>query len=135
MYNEKYCGIINSSPLIIKSFFHKALFNQGRIFINDIIDKNRRYIPYQTLINTFGNSLNNFDYICLKDAIPLKWRLLLKHQNTLDMRPNEETIFFTYNKECKPIQLIKSKQIYWILNTQKIEIPTCIKSWFEKYFI
>ena len=129
LWNNKFITINN------KSVFNKALFNQGLIFINDIIDKNGRYIPYQTLINTFGNSLSNFDYICLKDAIPLKWRLLLKHQTTLDMRPNEETIFFTYNKECKPIQLIKSKHIYWILNTQKIEIPTCIKSWFEKYFI
>ena len=103
LWNNKFITINN------KIVFNKALFNQGLIFINDIIDKNGRCIPYQTLINTFGNSINSLDYICLKDAIPLKWRLLIKHQITLDMRPNEETIFFTYNKKMQTNTTYKIK--------------------------
>ena len=30
---------------------------------------------------------------------------------------------------------MKSKQVYWFLNTQIIAKPSCFSKWFDKYFI
>ena len=129
IWNNKFITINN------KSLFNKALYSEGLIFVNDIIQNNGKFISYETLINKFKNNITLFDYMCLKDAIPPKWRQLLKTQNTIEMRPTDETVYFCYNKRFQPIKLVKSKDIYWILNTQNINKPTCMQSWFDKYFV
>ena len=73
--------------------------------------------------------------MCLKDAIPLKWRQILKSQNVIEMTPTDETVYFCHDKRFQPIKLVKSKDIYWILNTKNIIKPTCMQRWFDKYFI
>jgi len=64
-----------------------------------------------------------------------KWCSLLKLQTTMKMTARGETVYFCHNKIFKPIKLVKSRQIYWILNTKNITNPTCIQNWFSKYFI
>ena len=118
-----------------KCLFNKVLYEQGLIFVNDIIDNNGSFISHETLVNMFGNNIGFYDYICLKDAIPIKWRQLLRNQNTIDMNPIEEAVFINYNKILKPAKLVKSKEVYWALNTHTIVKPTCITSWFNKYFV
>ena len=129
IWNNKFITVNN------KSLFNKNLYREGLIFVNDLIDNNGSFISHQTLVNTFGNNINFFEYICLKDAIPQKWRQLLRHQTPINMNPIDETVYFTHNNICKPIKLVQSKQIYWVLNTQHIIKPTCINRWFNKYFI
>ena len=75
----------------------------------------------QSYNKKFKNSISSFEYICLKDAIPQKWRRLLKLQYTIEMTPKDETVYFSHNKIFKPIKLKKSSQIYLILNTKNIE--------------
>ena len=129
IWNNKFITVNN------KSLFNKNLYREGLIFVNDLIDNNGSFISHQTLVNTFGNNINFFEYICLKDAIPQKWRHLLRHQNPINMNPIDETVYFTHNNIFKPIKLVQSNQIYWGLNTQHIIKPTCINRWFNKYFI
>ena len=66
IWKNKYITVNN------KSLFNKALYAEGLIFINDIIQKNGKFIPYNSLINKFKNSISSFEYICLKDAFPQK---------------------------------------------------------------
>ena len=51
------------------------------------------------------------------------------------MNPNAEAIFFTSKNITKPINILRSKEIYWILNTEQTTTPTCQQKWFEKYYI
>ena len=76
-----------------------------------------------------------YNYICLKDAIPLKWRCILKNNYVVQINPKNETIFMKLTNKEKPVNLLKSKDVYWFLNTQKIVQPSCIKNWFDKYLI
>ena len=118
-----------------KSLFNKSLYDNGMIFINDFIDDNGKFLTYQSLVDTFGPFITNYDYICLKDAVPKSWRKILTSETTIIMEPNNEAIFLTLNKYSKPVKLVKSKEVYWMLNKLRTSTPNCIKTWFDKYFI
>ena len=61
-------------------------------------------------------------------------RFLKKHQ-FMHIDPKNETVFFKRNLIQKPVKLVKSNQVYWILNNKNIKKATCKTSWFNKYFI
>lgn len=92
-------------------------------------------ISYERLIQQFGNNITHYNYICLKHAIPKRWKTMLKRTHIININPKEETVFIKINKCVKPVALFKSKQVYWFLNTQHIEQPSCFTKWFDKYLI
>jgi len=129
LWNNKYIKIDS------KSLFNKKLYENGLIFINDLIEDNGNVITYDRLIQKFGNNITQYRYICLVHAIPKRWRTMLKKDHTININPKEETVFIKINKSMKPITVLKSKQVYWFLNLENIELPSCIKKWFDKYLI
>ena len=118
-----------------KSIFYRKLYHRGMVFINDIINEHGNFISYQTLIDRFGKFISEYDYLSLKHAIPVKWKRILDVNETYQLNPNAEAIFFTSQNIKKPLSILKSKEIYWILNTEQTTAPTCQQKWFEKYYI
>ena len=118
-----------------KSLFNKTLYNNGLLYINDIINREGKFLTHVELTYKFGNHITLYNYTCLKDAIPKKWRKMLVNYNILDLNPENEAVFINFNKYSKPVRIVKSKTIYGLLNTMTVTIPSCINAWFEKYFI
>ena len=73
--------------------------------------------------------------MCIKDAIPLKWHSIIKNNNLLYVNPKNETVFIKLKTTEKPVKKLKSREVYLFFNTQCIMQPSCVKNWFEKYFI
>ena len=74
--------------------------------------------------------------MCLVDAIPRRWRQILKSYTTEDIKDSSSNIMVTLNQHNrKPIHKCKSKDFYNMLNEQKIAKPTCIETWNTKYNI
>ena len=118
-----------------KSLFHRKLYESGLVFINDILDQNGFFISYDALVEMYGNRLTEYDYICLKDAIPKRWRKMLQSSRLIYIEPKNETLYFEVKNGLKPIMLLKSKQVYWFLNDESIVAPSCIQAWSKKYNI
>ena len=130
IWNNRFIMIEN------KGLFNQRLYANGLIFINDIIDKNGNFIPYQLLTARYGPHITEYTYMCLKHAIPKTWRhTLLTCQVLTEMEPHHETVYLKTKNTLKPVKLLKSKEIYWILNNNNISLPNCVNKWFEKYFI
>ena len=64
LWNNKYIKI-DAKPI-----FNKKLFENGLIYINDILEDNGNMIAYDRLIQQFGNNMTQYGYICLLHAIP-----------------------------------------------------------------
>ena len=89
-----------------KSLFHRELYNSGLVFINDILDYNGLFISHEAIVQKYGNKLTEYDYICLKDAIPKSWRKMLQSSRLINIEPQNETFFFDLNNGSKPIMLL-----------------------------
>ena len=110
------------------------MYENGVIFIYDLLE-NKQILSYERLITKYGNHITMYNYMCLKDAIPLKWHRILMNNNLLQINPKNETVFIKLKTNEKPVKLLKSKEVYWFLNTQNIIQPSCVKNWFDKYLI
>ena len=75
LWNNKYVKIDE------KSLFNKKLYENGLIYINDLLEDNGNIVSYEMLTQSFGNCITPYNYICLKHAIPKKWRAMLKSNN------------------------------------------------------
>ena len=129
IWKNKYIKIGN------KSLFYRELYDTGLVFINDILDHNGLFISHEALVQKYGNKFTEYDFICLKDAIPKSWRKILRSSRLINIEPRNETLFFDLNNGSKPIMLLKSKQVYWFLNNKCIKAPSCIQAWSKKYNI
>lgn len=70
--------------------------------------------------------------MCIRDAIPRQWHLLLKNNILLTIYPHDETFFVKINNTSKPLKLVKSKFLYWYLNEKKLD-KTKLHKKMEKY--
>ena len=59
---------------------------------------------------------------------------VLMERGLVEISPAEETVFYKFKTLCKPAKLLNSKQIYWQLNTQTIQVPTCQTKWLTNFF-
>ena len=128
IWNNRYIKIGN------QSIFIKKLYENGLVYINDLLENNT-LLSYERVIAKYGNYITMYNYMCLKDAIPLKWRQVLKNINLLQVNPKNETIYIKLKTKEKPVTLLKSKEVYWFLNTKHIIQPSCVKNWFDKYLL
>jgi hypothetical protein len=118
-----------------KSLFNKDLYCVGVTYIGDILNKNGRFMSNNEIYKKYSVRLTNYYYMSLIDAIPSEWRKKIKSSHLVPICPKEEAIFLTLKNKSKPINLVKSKEIYWYLNDKNKCTPTCIKSWNDKYDI
>jgi hypothetical protein len=113
--------------------FRKKLYNNGMVFIADILDDDNSLVTYDYIISNFGNHISRYDYTCLLHAIPNEWKHILKNiQRTPNFDPNLETVFLLL-KEPIPTMSITSKKVYQSLLFDSIEIPNCIRKWYDKF--
>ena len=87
IWNNKYIRISS------KTVFNKQLFENSLIYINDLISESGKFISYKTLVDSYGPFITPYNYTCLKDAIPKKWRHTLIHNNLLNLNPHNETVY------------------------------------------
>ena len=119
-----------------KSIFKKKMYENGVVFLNDILDDANKLLNYAAFTMKFGNCISEYDYMCLRDAIPHEWRNTLTTNTHLQLIPDLEMVHITLGENnLKPVLFTKSKHIYWLLYNQNITTPTCKQSWFEKHFV
>jgi hypothetical protein len=61
-----------------KYVFIKPLYDNGMVFIADIIDNENNFLNDDRILNAFGNCLTPIRYTCLIHGIPRSWRRILK---------------------------------------------------------
>ena len=118
-----------------KPIFNKKAYNKGLCFINDIIHNDGHFIPHQEVVNRFGQSITQYEYMSLIDAIPIAWRMTLRRYPIVNIQPSSEPLQININNTNIEVSILKSKQVYDHLNALHIEKPPCIHKWFEKYYI
>ena len=99
--------------------------------INDLVDSTGKFKTCQQFCTETGKQINFYQYMSLIDAIPRKWRQMLKLQNVDQRvcRPNEGIILTLHNKSIQNVHSVKSKEIYWFFINENLILPTCINSW------
>ena len=112
------------------------MYENGVVFLNDILDDANKLLNYAAFTMKFGNCISEYDYMCLRDTIPHEWRNTLTINTHLQLIPDLEMVHITLGENnLKPVLFTKSKHIYWLLYNQNITTPTCKQSWFEKHFV
>ena len=97
-----------------RSIFIKPLYDNGLIYIHDILDKNNAFISHTDLITKYGNHITCYSYLCLKHAIPQKWKCLIRDTNcnVTNFSPKDEMVAIQLGQQKKPVTLSKSKHVY-----------------------
>jgi hypothetical protein len=116
-----------------KPFFNNHLYNNGCIYIDDLVKENGHLLTHLELTVRFGNYLSPFDYMCLIDAIPAGWRHKLRQNRTLPIHPENEAIFVALQPLPKPLTIVKSRELYHCFNNREIVEPPCIQRWRGDY--
>ena len=102
-------------------------FKNGIKQIHDIVDKNGDFLSAKDLELKYNIKCDILKYNKLKDAIPREWRKTLKTikipRETIN---SNEQIYMKIGKREKPLNLIKNKELYWILVNQKSQTPIII---------
>ena len=86
LWNNRYIKIAN------QSIFIKKLYENGLIFINDLLE-NINLLSYERVIEKYGNHITMYYYMCIKDAIPLKWHSIIKNNNLLYVNQKKMKLF------------------------------------------
>ena len=76
----------------------KELYENGLIYIKELLEDNGNLISYETLTQNFENDMSPYSYVCLKHAIPRGWRKLLQGNITINVNPKQETVFIKIKK-------------------------------------
>ena len=79
-----------------KTVFVKKLYDNGLTFINDVLEGDGKFISHEMLVQKYGNHITVFNYMCLKDAIPKKWRNTFKINQIFDLKHKDETVSLNY---------------------------------------
>ena len=116
-----------------KYIFYPELMQNGLQYIDDLITEDGLLVSYEEFCLKFGNSLSPFQFMSVIDAIPNKWRLMLK-EYPISMNVEKSNQCFINNKLIN-VEDIISKDVYWYLISQELYEPTCIQSWSERLCI
>ena len=106
------------------------MIDKNIILIHHLTDNCGNILLYDEFCDKYGNLISHFDYMSIIDAIPCKWKRILKIQNlpAILCNVNENPILHLQNTD-KDLSMINSSDIYWkIISTFK-DVPTCINSW------
>ena len=105
-------------------------YKNGIKQIHDIVYKNGDFLSAKDIEQKFNITCDILKYNKLKDAIPREWRKILKTIKipSETINPNEQ-IYMKIGKKEKPLNLIKNKDLYWILVNQKMETPIIISKY------
>jgi hypothetical protein len=98
--------------------------NAGINCIHDILNEDGTFLTLIELENKYSIKCDFLKYNKIKDAIPLKWRTILRTMKI----PNEaisfeESLHLEINKKTKHIKNITNKDLYWTLIRKKQQKP------------
>ena len=115
-------------------FYNKNLIAKNTIMINDYFNEEGKPIKYNVFIEKNGNIIPFFKYMAMIDAIPTKWRKVLKthklNENCCDI--NEMPYCQVSETNVKNIFMVSSRELYWELINHTPLQPSCINAWNQR---
>ncbi len=110
--------------------FYPEMLTKNILSIHDLLNKNGHFFSYTSFCAKNGAILNPFQYMSLIDAIPLRWRSMLKQQNIPQaINISEEPLYCSLENNEINIHKLKSNYVYWHIIKKMQRKPTCIESW------
>ena len=109
-----------------KSLYNKRLVSKGIIRIGDLISEENRFITTGNLNESDFSPLDVFEIIAIIDAIPCKWREILKTESIEDKSDFvlQDEIYLRLLDIRTPISKAISKGVYADLKSKVSTIPT-----------
>ena len=114
---------VNNKPM-----YEKILIKKSVNYINDILDNVGNYITLNQLNNKFSTDINVMKYNSIKDAIPQRWRKIVKNSHGIQVR---DEIKIQINNIDRNIESITSKEFYWHYINSVFERGTALSKWEE----
>jgi hypothetical protein len=102
-----------------KTVYYETLYNNGVVYIKDLLDQQGNLLSYRELTNKYGIHISSYNYMCLIDAIPRQWKFLLKNNEDIMIEPRRGTVFMDLKPTPKPLNIVKGKEIYWMFNNSR----------------
>ena len=98
--------------------------------IHNIVDEQGSFLPIEVLRQTYDTNFNMLQYNALKDAVPAKWRQILKKMNIPKLTINQNDLYsININKQQIPIHKVTNKLLYWALIKEKQTVPIIKDKW------
>ena len=109
-----------------KSLYNKRLVGKGIIRIGDLISEENRLITTGNLNESDFSPLDVFEMIAIMDAIPCKWREILKTESIEDKSDFvlQDQIYLRWLDIRTPISKAISKGVYADFKSKVSTIPT-----------
>jgi hypothetical protein len=109
-----------------KSINWKKWINSGIYKIEDILDKDSRFLKLETLKEKYKLNVNILNYISLIKNIPKAWLEILKDKSDIPSDTDLKLVRILNGN-------INAKDIYWILVDRKYKEHPSIRKWEEDY--
>ena len=106
------------------------------IQLNDILDVNGNMFSKNILNTKLKKQLSTIQYNSLITSIPRKWKKIIKTKiGQIDRNKiiAQSIPMIQFKNTKKSIEKITSKEIYQIIISKKIEEPTSIETWTERF--
>ncbi len=130
--------LVNKNILIDGQYVWRRFshwLESGILLIHDIVDSKGCFLTIGNLKSMYNIDVDVLSYNGLKNAIPSKWRHLLKQMTVCrDAISQEEGFFIVRPDDCLiPVCLLTNKIVYTMLVQSKVKKPTCIDKWESLY--
>ena len=115
-----------------KYVYNNKLILNKKIMINDFFKPEGKPLSYNEFIEKEGNIVSFFDYIAYIDAIPRKWKKLLRNQtiSTICFNINEQPVCHISNTiQYRNVFMMSSRELYWSMLNENLLSPSCINAW------
>ena len=127
----------NQHIQINQTMVNNLFSEDANVKIRDIIDANGKVLSINNLNDKFNINLTLLKYNALLCSIPKKWKEILRNNSTCSDQHTSENIEnipkLEVGNKMKLITKITSKELYLLLNREKIEPPTSINVWANIY--
>ena len=125
----------NKNIKISKKSINWLLWKNKNIWnIHDIVDDQGSFLALEVLKQTYNLNCNMLQYNALKDAIPGRWRQILKTMTIPRATINHNEMYIiTTNKNVIPLHKISNKLLYWSLIEKKQTTPIIKDKWTTEF--
>ena len=111
-----------------KYVWYSGWYEKGVVFMSDIINETGKFLKWNEVQQKFSLSGNELQYISLLDAVPKRWRDMLKKGIT-GKHPAIELPHVNLLDRKVTTDVLTSKQCYNELIKRIKQKPTCIQTW------
>ena len=113
--------------------FQKSLYDKGIITLHNLLLENGTFMSYEQFIEKYNVRLNFLKYMALIDAIPQKWKSIVKTQNIPHSAlNNQEVPHMKVGMNMKDIRQVKTCEIYSSLLSSIETNPPCVDAWSKR---